>query len=368
MIKKIKNIVSIFVIGIVLQSCGDEMGGVECISFDVEDFGENWDFSEVTTVDGVDDVVIYKYKGERFTGTVCFRRETKSGHFTKEDYFNWGQGSKSLGDIEDDIESGSFYVDTDNESIDAKESRISFVDGLKSGKEVGWAEYSPNRLDTAYVINWKNGYVDGKVIRYAYSVERDLFKEDTKEDTTKFFSVIANYKKGEMHGKVSHYALSTENYKETPTVFNQINFVHRYCEYVNGSLNGALKFYETATDGDKRVVYLKSDNKYYKGNEIASKKYYSDGEISLAYSKSISVIWYPVKTYPDTIVDGKKYRFSFNDYNRWEMQQQGCRSGLSDTWTQTIKNGVRVCEQDSNINLKLPILEGWGDLVFIDKK
>ena len=304
------------------------MGGVECISFDVEDFAENWDDTEITTVDGVDDVIIHKYKGEKFTGTVCFRLETKSGHFTKEDYSNWAPGNKktnSLSDIEDDIEDGSFYVYTSNESIRAKESRISFVDGLKCGKEVGWAEYSPNRLDTAYVINWKNGYVDGKVIRYAYS---GLY-EDTKEDTTKFFSVIANYKKGEMHGKVSHFSLLSENYNGTPTVFNQINFVHKYSEYVNGSL-GVLKFYETTSDGDKRVVYLKSDNKYYKGQEYASKKYYSNGEISLAYSKSISVNWFPLdedNTNFDTIIDGKKYHLNYRFYNRWEMNQ-GCGSVL----------------------------------------
>ena len=365
MIKKIKNIVSIFVIGMILQSCGEEMGGVECIRFDVEDFGENWDDSETTTVDGVDGVVIYKYKGEKFTGTFCFGTADNSGLFTKEDLslsFKWGKGMNALSDIQNAINYGSKNTQLSGTTAHkAFQSRISYKDGLKNGLEIGWAKYSYDRIDTAYVINWKNGYMDGKAIWYAYG--------DQPCDTCKNFSEVSNYKKGKADGPFFEYGLidlDSDGVDE--------NFVRKKGTFKNNKIHGSLKFYETIYRDEigKRVVYLKSDNKYYRGKEYASKKYYNNEEISLAYSKSISVNWYPRdddEVYYDTIVDAKKYLFNFNSYNRWEMSTKGCRGGLADTWTQTIKNGVRyICEQDSNINLKSPILEGWGYLVFIDKK
>ena len=156
MTKKIKNIVSIFVIGMILQSCGEEMGGVECIRFDVEDFGENWDDSETTTVDGVDGVVIYKYKGEKFTGTFCFGTADNSGLFTKEDLslsFKWGKGMNALSDIQNAINYGSKNTQLSGTTAHkAFQSRISYKDGLKNGLEIGWAQYSDDRIDTWHTM------------------------------------------------------------------------------------------------------------------------------------------------------------------------------------------------------------------------
>ena len=366
MIKKMKYIVSIFVIAIIIQSCGEEMGGVECISFDVEDFLENWDDSEITTVDGVDGVVIHKYKGEKFTGTFCFGTADKSGKFTKEDYWNattgpWLNGKKRLDKIKYAINYGVNTQLSGATAHKAFQSRISYKDGLKNGLEIGWAKYSYDRIDTAYVINWKNGYMDGKAIWYAYG--------DQPCDTCKNFSEVSNYKKGKADGPFFEYGLYDLDRDGVDE-----NFVRKKGTFKNDKKHGSIKLYETTYRDEigKRVVYLKSDNKFYRGREIASKKYYNNEEISLAYSKSISVNWYPRDddaVYYDTIIDAKKYVFDYNIYNRWEMSPKGCGGGLADTWSQTIKNGVRnVCEQDSNINLKSPILEGWGDLVFIDKK
>ena len=377
MTKKIKNIVSLFVIGMILQSCGEEMGGVECIIFDVEDFKENWDDSEITTVDGVDDVVIYKYKGEKFTGNICYDfGSIDNTGFSNDDHRKFG---KSLKDIERAIKYCSKkYPMVGADVYKAFQSRISYENGLKNGLEIGWAKYSDNRIDTAYVINWKHGYVDGKCFWYAYNSDFDYDETYNPNpcDTCKAFSSVINYKKGEKHGQFLHFDFFTKSSSLSKKKSNNdqnINFVEQKGTYKNGKINGSIKFYETTyrDDDDKYVVYLKSDNIYYKGQEIASKKYNSNEEISLAYSKSISVNWNPLDDdhlYPDTIVDGKKYYYSINDYNYWEMQPQGCRGGLADTWTQTRKNGDYVCEQDSNINLKSAIFEGWGDLVFIDKK
>ena len=366
-----------FVIGMILQSCGEEMGGVECIRFDVEDFKENWDDSEKITVDGVDDVVIYKYKGEKFTGNICYDfGSIDNDGFSNDDHRKFG---KSLKDIERAIKYCSKkYPMVGADVYKAFQSRISYDNGLKNGLEIGWAQYSDDRVDTAYIIKWKNGYVDGKCIWYAYNSDFDYDETYNPNpcDTCKAFSSVINYRKGEKHGQFLHFGFFTKSLTLSKEKFNKdqnVNFVKQKGTYKNGTLHGDLKFYETTyrDDDDKYVVYLKSDNKYYRDQEYASKKYYGNEEISLAYSKSISVNWYPMdddEVYYDTIVDAKKYRFNFNNYNRWEYVPKGCRGGLADTWTQTKKNGDNVCEQDSNINLKSPILEGWGDLVFIDKK
>jgi len=354
-----KYIVSMFVIGMILQSCGEEMGGVECIRFDVEDFKENWDDSEITTVDGVDDVIIYKYRGEKFTGNICYDfGGIDNDGFSRDNHRKFG---KSLEEIERSIIFGSKRNQLSGVAHHkAFQSRISYKDGLKNGLEIGWAQYSQDRIDTAYVINWKNGYVDGKSIWYAYG--------DQPCDTCKTFSEVINYKKGKADGTFFEYGLYDLDRDGVDE-----NFVRKKGTFKNGKIHGSLKFYKTTYRDEigKEVVFLKSDNKYYGGQEYASKKYYDNEEISLAYSKSISVNWYPMdddEVYYDTIVDAKKYRFNFNIYNRWEYVPKGCGSGLADTWTQTEKNGDNVCEQDSNINPKSPILEGWGDLVFIDKK
>lgn len=366
------------VIGMILQSCGEEMGGVECIRFDVEDFKENWDDSEITTVDGVDDVVIYMYKGEKFTGNICYDfGSIDNDGFSRDNHRKFG---KSLEEIERAIKLGSKkYPIVGADVYKAFQSRISYDNGLKNGLEIGWAQYSDDRVDTAYIIKWKNGYVDGKCIWYAYNSDFDYDETYNPNpcDTCKAFSSVINYRKGEKNGQFLHFGFFTKSLTLSKEKFNKdqnVNFVKQKGTYKNGTLHGDLKFYETTyrdDDDDKYVVYLKSDNIYYKGQEIASKKYYNNEEISIAYSKSISVNWNPLDddhSYPDTIVDGKKYFYSINNYNYWEMQPQGCQGGLADTWTQTRKNGDYVCEQDSNINLKSPILEGWGDLVFIDKE
>lgn len=386
MTNKIKNIVSIFVIGMILQSCGEEMGGVECIRFDVEDFKENWDDSEKITVDGVDDVVIYKYKGEKFTGNICYDfGSIDNDGFSRDNHRKFG---KSLEEIERAIKYCSKkYPMVGADVYKAFQSRISYENGLKNGLEIGWAEYSDNRIDTAYVINWKNGYVDGKCIWYAYNDDFDYDETYNPNpcDTCKAFSSVINYKKGEKHGQFLHFDFFTKSSSLSKKKSNNdknVNFVEQKGTYKNGKINGSIKFYETKSDDDKYVVYLKSDNIYYKGQEIASKKYSNNEEISLAYSKALtinldspledSIFYYSSNSYEDvpfdTVINGEKYSFGSNIYNYWEMQPQGCGSGIADTWTQTRKNGDYVCEQDSNINLKSPILDGWGDLVFIDKE
>lgn len=377
MIKKMKYFVSMLVIGMILQSCGEEMGGVECIRFDVEDFKENWDDSEKITVDGVDDVVIYKYKGEKFTGNICYDfGSIDNDGFSNDDHRKFG---KSLKDIERAIKYCSKkYPMVGADVYKAFQSRISYDNGLKNGLEIGWAQYSDDRVDTAYIIKWKNGYVDGKCIWYAYNSDFDYDETYNPNpcDTCKAFSSVINYRKGEKHGQFLHFGFFTKSLTLSKEKFNKdqnVNFVKQKGTYKNGTLHGDIKFYETTyrDDDDKYVVYLKSEYIFHKGNGFAKKFFNKDGSfdglyktsealtINLDYPKEDSMFSYSSNSYEtvpfDTLINGKKYQFGEKEYNRWEY--------INGDLIQTTKNG-----KSSNIKLAdTTEIKDWGKLIYIVK-
>jgi hypothetical protein len=374
MTKKIKNIVSLFLIGMILQSCGEEIGGVECIRFDLEDFKENWDDSEITTVDGVDDVVIYKYKGEKFTGSICydFGNIDNTG-FSFDDHRKYGKISKvknkALEEIERSIKYGSIKTPRSGAgSYRAFQARTTYKNGLKNGLEIGWAKYSDDRIDTAHVINWKNGYVDGKCIWYKYSDDHDYDENYNPNpcDTCKAFSLVINFKKGKADGPFFEYGLYDLDGKGVDENFVTVKGNHK-----NGKTNGALKFYETyRQDDDKSIVYLKSEYRFHKGNGFAKKFFNKDGSFDGLYSEALtinldspkedSMFSYSSNSYEavpfDTVINGKKYQFGEKEYNRWEY--------IYGDLIQTRKNG----KYSANIKLAdTTEIKDWGKLIYIVK-
>ena len=381
MTNKIKNIVSIFVIGMILQSCGEEMGGVECIRFDVEDFKHefngdkwvkgNWDDSEITTVDGVDDVVIYKYKGEKFTGTICYDfGSIDNTEFSFDDHRKYGKiskvGNKSLEEIERSIKFGSKKTpDVSAAPIyRAFQARITYENGLKNGLEIGWAKYSDDRIDTAYVINWKNGYVDGKCIWYAKNDDFDYDESYNPNpcDTCKAFSKVLNFKKGKADGPFLAYGWTSR--EKDKNIF----LVKREGIYKSGRLQGKLITYDLGDQwGEKRKI--DAIWHWHKGNLFAKKFINKDGSfdggyssaltINLDYPKEDSIYSYPSSSYEavpfDTVINGKKYQFGEKDYNRWEY--------INGDLIQTRKNG-----KSSNIKLAdTTEIKDWGKLIYIVK-
>lgn len=157
-----------------------------------------------------------------------------------------------------------------NESLGTMKITGEVLNGQKEGT---WTEYHPNMDLPHYIIQYKDGKIDGLYIeidKQAYIMKKAEYKNDLLDGISyEWFrggrlSKKQEYKDGKLNGKTA--------------IYYDNGFLQEESEYKEGKKNGVTTWYVYANkeQGGKVAMYTYADGKFEGMQEI----YYEDGKVS----------------------------------------------------------------------------------------